>query len=470
MAVTVLRHMKESKGSNKAAHLQHAIHYIMNPEKTEGGLWTGSNCGNNEKEIYQTMIDTKSQFEKEWGRQGYHFVISFPPDEDVDEKTVYEFGKQFCQEYLKDNYEYCFAVHNDHDHLHCHIIFNSVDRIVGNKYRYVNGDWEKRIQPVTDRLCREYGLSELVYDKSERIGKSYVEHMAQKDGKIVWSDIIRADIDAAASRSYSREEFMSEMKKMGYQVRQGNSAKHGLYLAYTPPGSKKARRDYNLGIGYRPADIDRKIMLHEEEKVSPVYVSKMAEIKTDNAYQAFMVLRIRQATMYQIFRQEELDQVRVRKDLLHIHQLEQECEYLMKHPINGEKDLEARLKKINETIRIEQNRQQANSTVLASFAPEERILIQRYQDLQEQAKSQELSDEAFEDVLEQIETMELKHPDVVAYANVQLETVPDSMQMQALKEERLILKRIRKDIKEVGELKEVALRQEKVEKQEVVIK
>ena len=45
MAVTVLRHMKESKGSNKAAHLQHAIHYIMNPEKTEGGLWTGSNCG-----------------------------------------------------------------------------------------------------------------------------------------------------------------------------------------------------------------------------------------------------------------------------------------------------------------------------------------------------------------------------------------------------------------------------------------
>ena len=108
--------------------------------------------------------------------------------------------------------------------------------------------------------------------------------------------------------------------------------------------------------------------------------------------------------------------------------------------------------------------------MLASFAPEERILIQRYQDLQEQAKSQELSDEAFEDVLEQIETMELKHPDVVAYANVQLETVPDSMQMQALKEERLILKRIRKDIKEVGELKEVALRQEKVEKQEIVIK
>lgn len=57
MAVTVLRHMKESKGTNKAAHLQHAIHYIMNPEKTEGGLWTGSNCGNNEKEIYQTMYD-----------------------------------------------------------------------------------------------------------------------------------------------------------------------------------------------------------------------------------------------------------------------------------------------------------------------------------------------------------------------------------------------------------------------------
>ena len=66
MAVTVLRHMKESKGSNKAAHLQHAIHYIMNPEKTEGGLWTGSNCG-----IMKRNLSDHDRYKKSvWKRMG----------------------------------------------------------------------------------------------------------------------------------------------------------------------------------------------------------------------------------------------------------------------------------------------------------------------------------------------------------------------------------------------------------------
>ena len=77
MATTILRNMKEAKNRKPSAHLHNAIDYIMNPEKTENGMWIGSNCGITSQEIYDAMMTTKNEFNKTWGRQGYHFVISF---------------------------------------------------------------------------------------------------------------------------------------------------------------------------------------------------------------------------------------------------------------------------------------------------------------------------------------------------------------------------------------------------------
>ncbi|MBR3251592.1 MAG: relaxase/mobilization nuclease domain-containing protein, partial [Erysipelotrichaceae bacterium] len=79
MAVTVLKNIKEAKNRTPSAHLKNAIRYIMNPKKTEGGLWVGGNVGTDPEQVYQAMMDTKKDFGKLYGRQGYHFVISFAP-------------------------------------------------------------------------------------------------------------------------------------------------------------------------------------------------------------------------------------------------------------------------------------------------------------------------------------------------------------------------------------------------------
>ena len=112
MATTILKNLKEAKNRKPSQHLQNAISYIMNPEKTENGLWVGSNCGITAQEIYSSMMTTKNEFHKTWGRQGYHFVISFRPGE-ADERTCYNVGKEFCEKYLGEGYEYVYAVHND---------------------------------------------------------------------------------------------------------------------------------------------------------------------------------------------------------------------------------------------------------------------------------------------------------------------------------------------------------------------
>lgn len=102
------------------------------------------------------------------------------------------------------------AVHNDHEHMHCHIVFNSVGRLDGSKYRYVDGDWEKYIQPLTDSLALKHGLSKLEYEKGRKKGTSYAEHAAEKSGKFTWKKIIRLDIDMAVSNSETLEGYFSE--------------------------------------------------------------------------------------------------------------------------------------------------------------------------------------------------------------------------------------------------------------------
>ena len=126
MAVTKLMHLKQGKKS-MAAHLQNCICYILNPAKTGNGLWVGGNAGTKANEVFRTMVDTKRYWDKMDKRQGYHFVISFKPGE-TDEATAYQAVRDFCEEYLEDNYDYVFAIHNDKEHMHGHIVFNSVSR------------------------------------------------------------------------------------------------------------------------------------------------------------------------------------------------------------------------------------------------------------------------------------------------------------------------------------------------------
>lgn len=357
MATTILKNIKTNKKGNPHAHLHHSIHYILNPEKTEDGFWTGSNCGSEAQEIYEAMIQTKRDFQKLYGRQGYHYVISFAPGEATEEQA-FKVGKEFCQRYLKD-YDYCFAVHNDHPHMHVHIVFNSIDRVEGYKYQYRNGDWEKQIQPLVDEICVKNDLSALSYDvEGKRVGKNYAEHAAEKEGRVTGKDIIRRDIDVAIYEAASEADFFRIMKGMGYTVRKGYSERLGQeYVAYTAPGLGKARRDYNLGPGYTLQEVRYRIAHKELEvdRVQPIYYPKenlktyrMSEL---NRFQICSVIRVRQAINYHIYVLKDSDQGRVRNDLLKIDELRRECNYLLDNHISNPEEIRERLRVVRDDIR-----------------------------------------------------------------------------------------------------------------------
>ena len=104
MAVTKLLHIKAAGSGSPGRPLLNAICYVMNPEKTEGGIYVGGNSGVEPTEVYETMMDTKKEWEKPEGRQGYHFVLSWKPGE-TDPQTAYQMIEAFCEQYLGENYD-----------------------------------------------------------------------------------------------------------------------------------------------------------------------------------------------------------------------------------------------------------------------------------------------------------------------------------------------------------------------------
>ena len=162
MAVTKLKRLKESSRGNRAQHLKNNVRYIMNPEKTQGGLNIGGNAGVTWQWVYDSMVENKRYWHKEDGSQAFHYVISFPPELNVSMETAHEVAQDFCDRLLGEDYLYVYAIHDDRPHLHIHVTFDSVSRTTGKKFHSPAGDWEARIQPITDEVCKKYGLPVLV--------------------------------------------------------------------------------------------------------------------------------------------------------------------------------------------------------------------------------------------------------------------------------------------------------------------
>ncbi len=365
MAITKLGHMKESSRGNPGRHLQNAIEYIMNPEKTEHRLLVGGNSGSAPAEVYQTFLDTKMDYGKLYGRQGYHFVISFKPGE-VSLEQLHELTQRWCNTYLGDDYDYVYALHNDQAHLHSHIIFNSVSRTTGYKYRYENGDWEKNIQPVTDQLCQELNLPMLAYEKENPKGKHYAEHSAEKKGKATDKDVLLADIDAAINKALDYADFLENMKDMGYGITEGYSKKmQRAFLYFKSDEMKYARKSYRLGMGYDLQDIKGRIekrhmepMHQEKRNNSAPKVKSMQDfssgisIPQDSRHSGRTIHYMKGIQVWYVRRTYLAAHIRnpyavrdrqYRKDIRRVEQLAENCRFLMRNQITNRRELEESL-------------------------------------------------------------------------------------------------------------------------------
>lgn len=224
MAITKILYLNEAQTGNPAGHLKNALEYIQNPEKSEERVLVGSiNCL--PETAFEQMMDTKVTYGKTDKRQGFHIMISFVPGEATEEQAFDIVGR-FAKEYLGDKYEAVYAVHNDKEHMHGHIVFNSVSFETGAKYDYRKGEWKRRMQPLTNKLCAEHGLNIMPAEYAKD-----PKNLSRTEWEFEQSfrKMILADAEFCQSQATSFDHFVFLMKRIGYQF------EYGKYLSIKVP-------------------------------------------------------------------------------------------------------------------------------------------------------------------------------------------------------------------------------------------
>ena len=212
MAITKILNIKESEGRNPASHLKNALEYIQNPDKTEECVLVGGiNCLPDT--AFEQMEETKNIFHKTGKRQGYHVIISFSPEEKVTAEQAMYVLEHFAKDVLGDDYEAVYAVHTDREHMHGHLIWNSVSMTTGKKYNSPKGNWKNHLQPITNKYCDELGLSIMPAEYS-RNPKNISRDKWEREMSM--KEIILRDAKMCAYAAGNVEHFKYLMKRLGY--------------------------------------------------------------------------------------------------------------------------------------------------------------------------------------------------------------------------------------------------------------
>ena len=228
MAITKILNIMESEDRNPASHLKKALEYIQNPDKTEECvLGGGINCLPDT--AFEQMEETKNIFNKTGKRQGYHVIISFSPEEKVTAEQAMYVLEHFAKDVLGDDYEAVYAVHTDREHMHGHLIWNSVSMTTGKKYNSPKGNWKNHLQPITNKYCDELGLSIMPAEYS-RNPKNISRDKWEREMSM--KEIILRDAKMCAYAAGNVEHFKYLMKRLGYVF------KRDAWMEVQAPGFK----------------------------------------------------------------------------------------------------------------------------------------------------------------------------------------------------------------------------------------
>ena len=202
-------------------------------------------------------------------------IQSFAPGEVTPEQAM-QIGEELCDRYLKGDYQYVIAVHNDKDHLHCHIIFNNTNLYNGlsfttehNQGRKSERAWAE-LREISDEICAEHGISVV-----EPIGKgvSHYENEMKKEGKS-WKDKLRSMLREIISYSRSFEEFLKNCTDSGIEYVYTPQNKVKLKFKLSGEGQQRFTRADTLGDEFEPSAITETIETAQQKAAAEEAMEK----------------------------------------------------------------------------------------------------------------------------------------------------------------------------------------------------
>ena len=262
-----------NKRTNTHGAMRNCIEYVLRQDKTSELLTyvTGPYCHDeiNYDLVYRTFLEEKKVWDKDFGRMYAHNIISWHKDEQITSEQALEFGKEFAENWFS-GFQTLVAVHRDKDHIHCHLVTNSVSYEDGRKLHNTKKDLE-RMKQLTNQMCRERGLT--VAEKGKHFDGSQIE----KGEVIAWSkdkyNLFRQQVTdsfvvdcamavlKALENCISKEKFIEKMKQFGWNVNWTEKRKH---ITFQNQDGKKVR-DSNLSKTFH-LDISKEDLENEFDR------------------------------------------------------------------------------------------------------------------------------------------------------------------------------------------------------------
>ena len=239
--------------SDSASSLQEAVDYAHNREKTECDVFESA-IGCTLETAFEDMLANKKRWDQMDGVQGYHLVQSFAEGE-LTPELAHRIGLELAEKLLCGKYPAVIATHLNTRCLHNHIVWDSVAMDTGRKYRSNARSYYTEVRALSDRLCRQHGLSVINTEKAAGFSMNYGEWMAESRGQPTWRTVIRQDVDEAIASALTWRQFVRAMEQQGYELRMLRK-----YPTLKPPGKERPVRFKTLGQRYTPEALQMRIL------------------------------------------------------------------------------------------------------------------------------------------------------------------------------------------------------------------
>lgn len=276
------------KFTNSKSTLKHIINYITQDAKTTTELITGKDCtSDNALEEMQTV---KNLYNKTTGRQYIHLVQSFSPNDNLSYDKAHEIGLELAKQYK--GFQVLVATHTDREHVHNHLVINSVSFEDGKKFQQSKKDMEK-IKIYSNELCAKNGLSTISLKGNSKVSSSLTlkEYQVANKGQSWKMQLINA-IDYSIENSLTKKDFISNMNSLGYQVNWTDTRKS---ITYTTPTGMKCRDNKLYDIRYLKENMqnefNRKFKREKSNTTANTNESRVLHSSTRNVDNSFQVDR-----------------------------------------------------------------------------------------------------------------------------------------------------------------------------------
>ena len=329
--------------------LKTAIQYVMNGDKTEEKLLVATHLCSQEH-AYEDMVNTKKQHGLTDGVLYYHMILAFKPGE-ITPDLAMKLAQKFVGEQLAE-YETVIGVHTDRQHIHAHILFNSVQWGAKAKYHSNAKSYYAQIRATADRLCREHGLSVIIEGNGQK-SMSYIEWLRQSKGQPTYRSMLEADLKRSIADANSIGDFFRLMERKGYEI------KHGNRLGFRLRGQSHFMYPERKNLQYSEAGIRAVIdgnmdAIFMGKQLAVVHRQPYKPYKKHPKYTGFLALYYHYLYILgKIEKQQYPPKVtgKMRQEVMRFEQLRSQFQFLNENGISSEADMQAFVEKAEAQIK-----------------------------------------------------------------------------------------------------------------------